>query len=297
MSRILVIGAGGFVGSHLSAFLSKEHEVFTCSFSGQSKGSHRVVDASSPDFLHIFSELRPAICINCSGAANVSASFQSPVRDFELNVTRVVQLLDAICAAGSATRFVHLSSAAVYGNPLTQPVEEGAAPAPLSPYGHHKRLAELVCAEYAQIFGIQTLSLRIFSAYGPRLRKQIFWDIFQKWKAGGDVLLFGTGAESRDFIFISDLCRAVQCVLNSGEFDGQAINVASGVPVTIREAANTLLAELGSKSQASFSGDERKGDPSQWCAEIGRLKSYGFKPEFGITSGLKETAQWLKEQG
>lgn len=244
----------------------------------------------------MMSELRPDVCINCSGAANVSASFLSPLQDFDLNVARVVQLLDSIRESGAGTRFVHLSSAAVYGNPVTQPVAESAVAAPLSPYGHHKRLAELTCAEYTQLFDVPTLSLRIFSAYGPRLRKQIFWDIFQKWKAGRHVQLFGTGEESRDFIFISDLCRAVQCVLDAGCFDGRTINVASGKSVTIRDATNVLLAELGTENGVSFSGDERKGDPSQWCANIEQLKSYGFEPKYDIYSGLKETAQWLKEQ-
>ena len=296
MSRVVIVGAGGFIGRHLSAFLAESHEVFTCSLSEQAIAGSRAIDPHAPDFAGLLSELRPDVCINCSGAANVSASFQAPLRDFDFNVTRVVQILDAIRENGSQTRFVHLSSAAIYGNPLTQPVAENSVAAPLSPYGHHKRLAELACAEYTQLFGVPTLSLRIFSAYGPGLRKQIFWDIFQKWKASRHVELFGTGAESRDFIFISDLCRAIQCVLDAECFDGRAINVASGRSVTIRDAADVLLTELGAGGDVRFSGDERKGDPSQWCADIGQLRSFGFEPKFDISYGLKETARWLKEQ-
>lgn len=296
MTRILVVGAGGFIGSHLSTFLAAKHEVFTCSLSGQGTARHRVLDPDAPDFVGILSELRPDICINCSGAANVSASFLSPLRDFDLNVARVVQLLDAIRTSGVDTRFMHLSSAAIYGNPAVQPVAESALAAPLSPYGHHKRLAELACAEYTRLFSVPTLSLRIFSAYGPRLRKQIFWDIFQKWKANGHVELFGTGAESRDFIFIADLCRAIQCLLEAGTFDGRGVNVGSGRSVTIRDSAALLLANLSPTAEVHFSGNERKGDPEQWCADIVQLRSCGFEPEYDISAGLKETAQWLKEQ-
>jgi UDP-glucose 4-epimerase len=297
LTRVLIVGASGFIGSHLSASLAKDHEVYTCSSSGAGKSSsHRLIDGGNPDFQAVLYDVRPDICVNCSGAANVSASFQVPLADLELNVVRVSQLLDAIRIVGAPTRFVHLSSAAVYGNPLVLPITENAPIAPLSPYGHHKRLAELLCGEYSQLFGVPTLSLRIFSAYGPRLRKQIFWDIFQKWKINKTVQLFGTGDESRDFIYISDLCGAITRVLAAADFDGKAINVASGTPVTIREAANALLAALGSDTEATFSGDPRQGDPSQWCADIGLLSSYGFSPAHDIRSGLKETARWLKEQ-
>ena len=128
---------------------------------------------------------------------------------------------------------------------------------PLSPYGRHKVFAEEICNEYHEYFGIKTCSLRIFSAFGPGLKKQILWDIYQKSLHGDLINLCGTGMETRDFVFIDDIVDAIHKVMLSGDFNAGIYNVASGKEITIRELADNILEVIDYKGKLNFSGNEK----------------------------------------
>lgn len=294
--RILVVGSEGFIGAHVVAALRGSCEVFRADIVSKVESDYLYYDAENPDYAQLFTTVAPDVCINCSGAASVPASLDNPRRDYLLNTRRVVEMLDALRTSSSHTRFVHLSSAAVYGNPITMPVTESETIAPVSPYGWHKYYGELACREYHEQFGMQTVSLRIFSAYGPGLKKQLFWDVFNRARGQQSLELFGTGEETRDFIFIEDLVSCISMILKSNVFDGGVINVASGVSVSVKTAVTTLLTHLDWKPMLTFSGSARQGDPIRWQADITRLKKLGFEPEYDISSGLCKVAAWLKEQ-
>ena len=125
-------------------------------------------------------------------------SLKHPYRDFLLNTANVYAILNAIHTHNKACKFINLSSAAVYGNPQILPVVESAQVAPMSPYGRHKVMAEAICREFAEEFGVPTCSLRIFSAFGNGLRKQIFWDMNRKMTGATEATFFGTGEEGGD---------------------------------------------------------------------------------------------------
>ena len=182
--NILVIGSKGFIGSHmLQYFKEKEHMVFGCDVVvDYTQENYFLIDAVNANFKEIFDSNTFDVCINCSGAASVPDSIIHPMRDFELNVNNVFKLLDAIRKQQPSCKFINLSSAAVYGNPAVLPVKEDAALLPVSPYGLHKQMAESVLREFYTQFNISTLSLRIFSVYGPGLQKQLFWDLYRKMK-------------------------------------------------------------------------------------------------------------------
>ncbi|WP_341679172.1 NAD-dependent epimerase/dehydratase family protein [Niveibacterium sp. SC-1] len=289
--RTVVLGAGGFIGSAVSRELqSHGHDVIRVDIAGRGVV---LIDREAPDFAHLFADHQPDACINCTGAASVPLSFSDPISDYTLNTVRVMQMLDAIRIAAPEARFVHLSSAAVYGNPTSSPISESSVAQPLSPYGWHKHQAELICREYAQLHGTSTISLRIFSAYGPGLRKQLFWDVMQKARKGTRVELFGTGNETRDFIYVDDLARAINVILEHGHFDGRAINVARGEATTVREAAQCLLDALGWPRDVVFTGSSRTGDPSFWQADVTYLESLGFLPNCSLSDGLASVADWM----
>jgi len=140
---------------------------------------------------------------------------------------------------------------------------------------------------------VGTLSLRIFSAFGPGLRKQLFWDIFQKARRGQRVDLSGTGEETRDFIFVEDIAACIGLLIRDCHFDGRAVNVASGEAVTVRTAATALLAALRWDRELVFSGDKRLGDPSFWRADISSIRNLGFRPAHTLEHGLEKVAQWM----
>jgi dTDP-glucose 4,6-dehydratase/UDP-glucose 4-epimerase len=155
-------------------------------------------------------------------------------------------------------------------------------------------ISEQICYEFYKLYNIQTISLRVFSAFGPRLKKQLFWDLHTKLSNGDSTSLFGTGKESRDFIFIADLCQAVDCVINRSSFNGKAINIASGNETTISDAVKTFAQEYNSNENLMFNGYVKEGDPVNWKADITELIELGFKPKYSFELGIKELIKWLK---
>jgi UDP-glucose 4-epimerase len=296
MKKMLVIGADGFIGSHcIRFFAEKEWDVWGADIHPAKLSKRYLIDASRPDFRHIFGGTDFDVCINASGSANVGYSLQHPDHDFDLNVANVNRLISAIYKYNPECAFVNFSSAAVYGNPQSLPISESQLPAPVSPYGFHKLQSEYLLKEYHRFFGLKTISLRVFSAYGPGLRKQLFYDLYQKLKHADEVDLFGTGNESRDFIYIEDLLHAVDCVISRGKLDGEAVNVASGNEDTIANVAAVFNEAMGGSKKIRFNGQIKQGDPLNWRADISRISAWGFKPVYNIRQGIPPTAQWLKE--
>ena len=298
MTRILVLGSEGFIGATVARELEKHFESVQCAdiVYGIKRAGYHCIDPENPDFPKLLDTTRPDVLVNCSGAASVPLSFENPSRDFRLNTLRIAEILETVRTNAPGVRFVHLSSAAVYGSPKKLPVTEDAVSSPVSPYGWHKLFAEQICREYSDLFGVQSISLRIFSCYGPGLRKQLFWDVFRKSRQSARVRLFGTGEEARDFIYVDDIAQAIRIVIEGASFDGRVVNAAGGRMVTIREAVDAFLRHLGSEFYAEFTGEVRRGDPDRWAADISYLESRGFYPHYDIARGLERTAKWLKEQ-
>jgi dTDP-glucose 4,6-dehydratase/UDP-glucose 4-epimerase len=205
----------------------------------------------------------------------------------------VYLLLHNIRKYQPSCRFITFSSAAVYGNPDTLPICERMSSSPLSPYGFHKMLSEHICTEFFKLYQILTCSLRIFSAFGPGLYKQLFWDLAKKTDESEIVELFGTGNESRDFIYIDDLVSAVDIIVSKASFTGEVINVSSGKEILIRHAAETFLNHYKPGAELKFSGIAKPGDPLNWKADISKLKSLGFDPCVSFEEGVKKYCDWL----
>jgi len=294
--KVIIIGSKGFIGRNiLHYYVNKGHEVYGADITPNDYNhkNYFLIDSSDPDFEYVFKYIKFDICINCSGAASVPESFIDPIKDFLLNTVNVIRILGAIKKYQSNCKFLNLSSAAVYGNPSQIPVKEGSILSPLSPYGIHKLQAEQICKEYYNFFDVRTCSVRIFSVYGPGLRKQLFWDLFHKAKTGIPFKLFGTGDESRDFIYIYDLLIALDLVIYYSEFLGDVINVANGEEIKIKDATSIFLNNFKNRIQYEFSGEIREGDPVKWCADIGKLKSFGYKPFYNINTGLRKYFEWV----
>jgi UDP-glucose 4-epimerase len=294
--KILVIGSKGFIGAHLiQALRLKQHETFGCDVVVEYNDAHYFqVDATNASYEDIFDLTEFDICINCSGAASVPDSFAHPLRDYNLNTRNVYLILDAIRKHQPRCKFLNLSSAAVYGNPDQLPVTEQMLSRPLSPYGWHKYYAEMICEEFYSYFNIATCSVRIFSAFGPGLRKQLFWDWYQKINQNPSVTLFGTGRESRDFIYIDDLIRAILCIAENGTFQSEVINVANGKEILIADAIEIFKSQSGISFTYTFNNEVRTGDPLNWCADINTLTALGYRQQVTFEEGIKRYIQWLR---
>lgn len=294
--KILIIGAKGFIGSHCVRYFSKEHEVWGCDVvTDYAIDNYFIVDATNADYCELFEQENFDVCINCSGAASVPDSIKNPQRDFILNTTNVFKQLDAIRKHNPNCKYINLSSAAVYGNPKYLPIDEKHPLHPISPYGQHKKLAEDICKEFYENYKIATCSLRIFSTYGAGLQKQLFWDIYRKGLLTNTINLYGTGKESRDFIYVLDLVIAINLVIQKSKFENEIINVANGEELKIEAVATQFCKMLNNDIDVNFGGATRKGDPLHWVADISKLENMGYKKTIAIDEGLKKYAKWLKE--
>jgi UDP-glucose 4-epimerase len=299
MMKYLIIGSKGFIGSKLKEYLEgKNNLVFGADVVVDHKENNNyfLIDSSNSDFRSIFEHLQFDVCINCSGAASVPNSIQYPLRDYYLNTVNVFKILDSIKKYQKECKFINLSSAAVYGNPTELPIKEQATTAPLSPYGIHKLQSEQICKEFYTFFNVPTCSLRIFSAYGEGLNKQLFWDLYKKSKRSENINLFGTGKESRDFIYILDLINAIELISIKGTFEGENINIANGEEVFIEDCVSEFYNLFDNKVIFNFSGDNRPGDPKNWIADISSLKGLGYSRKYSLKEGLQNYYQWLTEE-
>ncbi len=295
---ILIIGSKGFIGSHaLRYFQALGHLVYGGDVvHDYTSENYFLIDASNADFKQLFASHSFDWVLNCSGAASVPDSVKNPMRDFELNTHNVYKMLNALHSTNQKAKFINLSSAAVYGNPPSLPITETQALKPISPYGQHKMYSEQICTQFYTFHNMRTISLRVFSAYGEGLKKQFFWDLFQKTKQNNTIELWGTGNESRDYIYIRDLVQAVECVFLNARFEGQAINVANGSEVPIKLAAETFMQFFHQAIILNFNQQTRVGDPVNWCADNSLLKSLGYKPQFSLETGLKNYFTWLQNE-
>lgn len=295
--KLAIIGCNGFIGSRLVAlFTAAGFHVTGCDMAEKPVADCRYLpfDSSPEGWNRFFITETFDYCINAAGSGNVGYSVQHPLADFQANTAQVAEILDALRCCQPSCRYLHISSAAVYGNPTRLPVSEDAACRPLSPYGWHKWMAELICREYVELHNMRIAIVRPFSIYGPGLRKQLFWDTFQKYLSSPDnVELWGTGHESRDFIYIDDVAEAFRLILEKGDMKGEVYNLASGTETSIHDAVRIMFGKMGTQTVVRFNGQAREGDPLNWRADIERLRALGFQPSFSLEEGMAKLAQWL----
>ena len=154
-------------------------------------------------------------------------------------------------------------------------------------------MAEELCRYYYNSFGIKTLSLRIFSAYGVGQNKMLLWDLHQKIiNSNGEITLFGTGNESRDFIHTEDIYQQLILAIENSRFDGETVNVANGKEVYIKDVVEIYKKHYPKSFTYRFNGEYRSGDPFNWCADISTMKNWGYKQEIKIDQGVRDYINW-----
>jgi len=299
VKKIIITGSEGFIGKHLVAYFSSlDFKVYGCDILEPSANvgyTYFKISISSPQWDEIFSAVQFDYCINASGSGNVSFSVTDPLADFQLNTLDTFRILDAIRKYSGECRYLHISSAAVYGNPEFLPVTETVECKPLSPYGWHKLMAEEVCKEFHSLYGLQLAIVRPFSVYGPGLRKQLFWDVFQKHKANkSQVMMWGTGKESRDFIHIDDLVHSFHLILENGDMKVGIYNVASGLETSIEEVLQLFFKLHDDNCEVQFNQQNRLEDPLNWKADISKIRNLDFDPSISLHIGMQQLVQWMK---
>ena len=303
MKTVLITGVTGFIGRYTARqFTEAGWRVVGLGTRPGENAPRQYLHAyhqlllPNPQLNELVKQVQPQVCIHCAGRASVNLSLQEPAADFTASLDVTLNLLEALRCHAPQCHLVYLSSAAVYGNPESLPIQESQPPNPISPYGFHKLMCEQLCREYFKIYDLPTAILRIFSAYGPGLRRQVLWDMCHKALTQPVLQLFGTGDESRDFIHGADIARAISTLVEEGSFQAQVYNLASGVETTIRDLAQLIIAKLERNVPIEFDGSDNHGNPINWQADTRHLSQLGFSPEVTLERGAQVYAQWCRAE-
>jgi UDP-glucose 4-epimerase len=304
--KLLVTGCHGFVGGSLARLaVQREH--------AQAIGVGRRSDAPEAwpgDYVRrdlereliadVLREEVPDVVVHAAGPSSVHASFTDPLADLRGAVLTWGAVLESVRLSGLSPLVLFISSAAVYGEPQALPIAEDAPAAPVSPYGYHKRAAEVLGQEYAELHGVEVVVLRCFSLFGERQRRLLVWELYER--AAGDehddVWLDGTGEETRDFLSIEDLETVVaEIAARRGGLLGRVLNVATGRETSALEMARAVAGLVGSTKAIEVRGRPHPGDPVRWCADVSRLQSLlpDWRPE-ALDTGLKRcVTAWQRD--
>ena len=293
--KVLITGAAGFIGSKLEElFLLRGYDVI-----GWDRiNTKNIVSIDMTDEIAVkemLDQSKPDLVIHCAGSADVGKSVKYPEMDFIGNVSLTHNLLFSLHKLQmNNTKFVFLSSASVYGNPKTLPITEDMPLNPLSPYALHKVMCEDICRYFYDNYNMEIKIARIFSAYGAGLRKQIFWDMYQKAERTGRLEMFGSGKESRDYIHVNDVIQSLYLIATK-DSDNMIFNVANGEETTIRKATELFADYAGiDREKIIFSGHVREGDPINWRADISRIQALGYKKSIDLEDGIKDYVHWVE---
>lgn len=301
----LITGASGFLGTYLAqACYEQGYQLHGVDPNPPRNADYwtrfAAASVAEVDFTEFLAGIELDVCFHLAGSASVPFSMGHPFDDFQKLLPGTARLLEYVAKRQPSCHFVLFSSAAVYGNPAKLPLQEDGPTAPISPYGAHKHLAEQMMYDYARIFKLTGSILRIFSAYGAGLRKQLFWDVLNRHYTAPPaeralLTLLGTGEESRDFIHARDVARSALCVAAVPKPQTvQVINVAGGEEVRIADAVGLLMNAGDPGVAIRFAGQSRVGDPSRWVADISKLRSLGYIPSVELGAGLAEYHAWFR---
>lgn len=296
--RFLVTGGAGFLGSALANRLVKDgHEVHVLDdlSNGRQAYLHPAIHFTNgdvDDIPQLWTLLPDIDCVyHLAARVSVAQSILYPREYNRVNVGGAVSLMEAMRDMG-VRRVVFASSGAIYGRQPHQPVHEDDTPQPDSPYAVSKWAAEQYIHTIGDLWGLETVALRIFNAYGPRQslplsHAPVVPRFLQQALTGGSIVIFGDGQQSRDFVYVADVVEALVSAATAKDVNRQVINIGSGVETTVTELVNQVEQVTG-QSVNRIVNQTRPGGVARLVADISRARLLlGFRPFVSLTDGLR----------
>lgn len=313
MTRVLLTGAAGFIGSHLGeALVSRGHEVigidsFDPFYDRRIKERNLRALRVHRRFRLVEGDIRTAelpldaetVVVHLAAKAGVRPSLEAPAEYAAVNVVGTTRVLEAARAAG-VRRLVFGSSSSVYGDTTPSPYGEDApAVEPVSPYGATKRAGELMCGTFAHLYDMRIMSLRFFTVYGPRQRPDLAIHKFTHLLAARQPIpQYGDGSAERDYTFVDDIVSGVLGAIawtGDGQRTHEIVNLGGGEAVPLAR----LIAMLGERMGVPPRIDHRPpqpGDVRRTEADLTKAERVlGFQPTTGIEDGLDRFVEWYRE--
>jgi UDP-glucose 4-epimerase len=309
--KILVTGAAGFIGSHLAERLLKEGytvagvDSFLDYYPRRIK-EHNVEGLNGKkgfefvegDILELnLDKLLGGVdaVFHQAAIAGVRSSWGAGFDEYVRNNILGTQLLLEACRDRQLKKFVYASSSSVYGDSDELPIKETSPVRPVSPYGVTKLSGEQLAYLYFKGYGVPVVSLRYFTVYGPRQRPDMAFHKFLKAViTGGEIEVYGTGEQTRDFTFIGDAVSANLAAFSSG-VGGESYNIGGGSRIKLIECIRIIEEISGKKANLRF-GDSQRGDARHTYADVTKAKKdFRYSPSVDIREGLTEHYNWLKK--
>jgi len=307
--RCLVTGGAGFIGSHLVDMLNaKGHSVrvFDDFSTGQRQNlTHlpnvEIVEGTVSDLQAIARAAAGCeVIYHLAALASVTKSVENPIASHDVCGTGTLNVLQAARQAG-VRRVVYAGSASAYGGASDPEGQDEDTPlVALSPYAAAKLTGEFYCQAFASTYGLETVRLRFFNVFGPRQRADSPYSgvialFTAALTAGKTPTVFGDGLQSRDFVYVADIAKALLLAAETQGVSGRIYNVGRGESVTLLDLIAALNKILGTAILAKH-GPERVGDIRHSRAKIDRIKAdLGYSPSIEFEEGLAKTLEWYRK--
>ena len=298
--NFLITGAAGFLGSTLANQLAREgHQV-----RGLDDLSTGDPEALAPD-VHftrgdvndrpkLWTLLQEVDCVyHLAARVSVQESILYPGKYNAANVDGTVSLMEAMRDVG-IRRVVLASSGAIYGDQQVQPLSEGLSPKPRSPYAVSKLAAEYYVRTIGTLWGIETVSLRIFNAYGPGQHlppshAPVVPYFLRQALRDGTLVVHSDGQQTRDYVYVDDVTAAMVAAATAPGLNGLVINVGSSTETSVRDLVRLVLEITGSKANVVYNA-QTEGGVSRMCADLNLAEQkLNYKPSISLEEGLRLT--------
>ncbi len=311
--RVLVTGGAGFIGSHVAERYLAEGFAVTV-LDDLSSGRRENVpsgaefveaDVGSPEARELMASGGFTVLNHHAAQMDVRRSVADPAFDARTNILGLLNLLEG-GRAGSLRRAVFASSGGVvYGESDELPHPETARKLPVSPYGVSKLTSEFYLAAYAQLYGMEVVSLRYANVFGPRQNPHgeagVVAIFGSRLHRGEPLTIFGDGSQTRDYVYVTDVVEANMCATRSrvaaaDDIDALAFNVGTGTEISVTDLARSLLDAAG-RSVAIEHAAARAGELQRSAVAIEKAeREWGWRPQVSLVEGLRRTYEWLAEE-
>ncbi len=298
--NFLITGAAGFLGSSLANHLALEgHQVrglddLSTGDPQSLSGDVLFTRGDVNDRPKLWTLLQDVDCVyHMAARVSVPESVIYPREYNAVNVGGTVSLMEAMRDVG-VHRVVLISSGAVYGDQQAQPLKEDAVPYPRSPYAVSKLAAEYYVRTIGDLWGIETVSLRVFNAYGPgqhlpASHPPVIMNLLRQATRGGTMVVHGDGNQTRDYVYVDDIVSGMIAAATAPGLDNLVINIGSGKETSVRELVRLVLEVAGGNAETMYNP---RSDPgvSRMRADLTLAKEkLGFQPSISLVDGLRLT--------
>ena len=314
--HVLVTGGAGFIGGHLAdAFLADGHDVTVLdnfepfyaegikrhtlelhrATAAEHDGTYRFVEGDVRDVDHVTALVADVdVVVHQAAQAGVRTSVENPRHVTDINVDGTVNVLQA-SAEADVDRVILASSSSVYGKPQSLPYTEDHPTEPVSPYGVTKLTQEHMARVYTELHDLPTVCLRYFTVYGPRMRPNMAISNFvSRCLNGESPVIYGDGAQTRDFTYVADVVDANRTLLDSDAADGDVLNIGSSDTISIQELAETVRDQLAPDLSIEYE-PAREADAEHTHASVEKARErIGYEPTRTISEGVSEFIAWYE---